>query len=234
MGQNTKIIEFFGLPACGKSTLVTQLKKDFTDKGKTVTEIAQMQKLYRNAPLSQKITAFSVKKCFRYLSAFSCLKRYGSWKWYLKNCKFCIDTSQQYRWAMKYAESDYMLIDHGIIQNIVSLQNGHMMTEKYKKAVICALSAEKELWAVTECRVAITTAMERIRKRDRNVGRLDSVRHDDEKLVSMYEKEKKVFDNVKQAIAVSALQKILFSVDTNKTEEEMVLSVAEMFRRKEQ
>ena len=190
MAEHTKIIDLYGIPACGKTTLAEYManhtKKDlkvatmqdcvrdaFNNKWKLVKSVSLKNfwasvRLKLSAPLDKK----------RRVIRFKGILLLGAFKNYVR----------------KYTDYDIVVTDHGDIQYFVSLERGDNLhlSEKFKKACLHYLDASLTT-AYVYCQIDAETALQRMNNRGRDKGRMDMMSDQNLKLQEL-EKESERFD----------------------------------------
>ena len=190
MAEHTKIIDLYGIPACGKTTLAEYM----ANHPKKGLKVAAMQDCMRDAfhhkwklvkSVSLKIFWASVRLKLstpldkkRRVIRFRGMLLLGAYKNY----------------ARKYTDYDIVFFDHGDIQYFVSLERGDNLheSEKYKKACMRYLDAAHTT-AYVYCQIDAETALQRMNDRGRNKGRMDMMLDQNLKLQEL-ETESKRFD----------------------------------------
>ena len=108
--------EFFGLPACGKSTLARELNDKYGESFILSSKLSKITKYcyYKNIPVLIH-SAYDLSRIFiRY--------RYFNPRRYL----LILSLVNRYYYAVHKKKT--VLCDHGIIQNMISLNRSHRMT----------------------------------------------------------------------------------------------------------
>lgn len=173
MATHTQIIDLFGIPACGKTTLASYMnKKQFNGL------------LYASAKEAhhemKQTSILKIAKCINCRSIISAI-RFISYFPYTKNrrdlpiLKWLRDSIFR-SFYRKYSRYDVILIDHGAIQTFVSWERGedyHNDSEFQQRALDYLNSIESTIFVF--CDVSNFTSIERIRKRGRDHGRLDMI-----------------------------------------------------------
>ena len=184
MAVYTQIIDLYGIPACGKTTLAEYManhpkkglkvatmqdcmRDAFSNKWKLVKSVSLKNfwssiRLKLSAPLDKK----------RAVIPFKGILLLGAFKNYVR----------------KYTDYDIVVTDHGDIQYFVSLERGDNLheSEKFKKACLHYLN-------VSLSTVDAETALQRMNGRGRNKGRMDMMSDQNLKLQEL-EKESNRFD----------------------------------------
>lgn len=176
MESYTTFIEFFGLPGCGKTTLCKQIMKEFDNVN--ILLMSDVTKEYNVLPLGRKIFLIPYRVWWSLiLFLLRCpILPPKLWKIYIGLFKI----SLTYMYAQRVPKDAIVLIDHGIIQSVVSLL--------YGRANRLSLSAQKHLAnfirhfsnvRFTYCDIPPDISLERIRLRGRvSGGRLDAIDND--------------------------------------------------------
>lgn len=199
MGQHTKIIDLYGLPGCGKTTLMTYLK-DKSDSSIDFGYLPDITGRLKKNYVAAFFRAFSLRQFFLLTRFFVSLPILPIKNWNIYAGFY--ELSWVYNFARYCSDRDYILVDHGIVQSIGSLTYGHVETlpKKSEKYLVKLLG----LFAIEEycfCKITPEMALERIRKRNRQSGRgrLDLIK-DDEKLVKELTKQDKLFSSISELV----------------------------------
>lgn len=172
MAANTKIIEFFGLPACGKTTLSRYLVENADPILKVITYGAAIQGL-RNKPW-RLIKSFSARNVYRALW----LTFLASFKDNRQNAEWLVHGAT-YRFLIKFTDFDVVYVDHGDIQSFVSMERGRdlHLDKNFSKACSTYLDTTP-VYAFFYCKVNPQIALGRMRQRGRDIGRIDTLSED--------------------------------------------------------
>lgn len=190
MAEHTHIIDLYGIPACGKTTLAEYMAKH----PKNGLKVATMRDCMRSAlnnkwklarSISLKNFWASVRLKFsapidkkRSAISFKSVLFVGAFKNYVR----------------KYTDYDIVVTDHGDIQSFVSLERGDDLHKlgKFKKACLQYLEASLST-AFVYCQIDAGTALQRMNNRSRDRGRIDSISDQNLKLQEL-NKEISCFD----------------------------------------
>lgn len=190
MAKHTQIIDLYGIPACGKTTLA----KYMANHPKNGLKVATMRdcvhsaynnkwKLVKSVSLKNfwesirlKLSAPLDKK--RRVIPFKAILLIGVFKNYVR----------------KYTDYDIVVSAHGDIQSFVSLERGDNLHEspKFKEACLHYLNVSLSTVYVY-CLIDTRTALGRMNNRSRNIGRIDLISDQDFKLQEL-ERERERFD----------------------------------------
>lgn len=179
MAAHTKIIDLFGIPACGKSTLAEFLSK----QEKTELSIASIRDIVIEAK-KNKVAFFrsiSLKTLFavikvRFAAPFDKKRRDISlWGWIVLDILL--------RYAQRQTNYDLVIVDRGFIQCFVSLERGENLHKSPKFVNACSnyigLSPVSTYFF---CEIDENLAFLRMEHRNRNSGRIDIIQDDEFKL----------------------------------------------------
>lgn len=179
MGSHTKIIDFYGLPGCGKTTLVSKI----IERCPATIRVANKRMAIKRCKLKFLISIriSDIINCVRY--HFTIPKQYrrkdtSLWK-FIKNYTY-------YRFISLYSDYDIVCMDNSIIQSIVSHQGGQDLLDNEKhviavKNLICNSMPITYVW----CDVEPVTSVNRIHMRGRKKGRIDLMEDKNKQLVSL-------------------------------------------------
>lgn len=189
MAEHTQIIDLYGIPACGKTTLAEYMASHPTNGLRVATMQDCMRDAFNNkwklvksvslkniwASIRLKFSAPLDKK--RNVIRFKGILLMGVFKNYVR----------------KYTDYDIVMTDHGDIQQFVSLERGDNLheSEKFRKACSQYLDASHTT-AYVYCQIDAKTALQRMNDRGRNKGRMDTMSNQNLKLQEL-EKESERF-----------------------------------------
>ena len=172
MAKHTQIIDLYGIPACGKTTLA----KYMANHPKNGLKVATMRDCILSAlndkwhlfmSVSLKNIWASIRLKFsapldkkRSVIPFRAILLLNAYKNYIR----------------KYTDYDIVVSAHGDIQSFVSLERGDNLHEspKFKEACLDYLNASLSTIYVY-CQIDSDTALRRMNNRSRDRGRIDSI-----------------------------------------------------------
>lgn len=191
MAAYTKIVDFFGLPGCGKSTLVNSLKQTNVNRLKIAT-IDDIVADIKKEKLWKRITCVSPVNLlysflFRLSVPFDGKRKDRSFKNWVKH-------GILYNYAMKYSCYDIVLVDEGNIQNFVKYERGDDLHNNQDFVSSCKKYIEASpVFIYIYCQVDADTANKRIEHRGRKFGRIDVI-NDEEARITELRKEQQRFE----------------------------------------
>ena len=212
MAAYTQIIEFFGVPACGKSTIVNEI----LDKDNSCSiKYNELTKEFLQASLIKKILSIPLNQIF----VIACLGLYIELK---KSNGFCfrmtslMKTIVVYRYSIKFSKYNKVYVDHGLIQGFVSLIGGNTInnTAKYLEKTNYILSNYPNVQFVF-CQINLYDAITRLKQRGNHIGRFNEIIESDE-LYEEYDSELKRFNFIIND------QKRVVKIDTSKPLKETI------------
>jgi deoxyadenosine/deoxycytidine kinase len=190
MAEHTQIIDLYGIPACGKTTLARYMASHPADGLRVATmedcSIAALNDKWhlflsvslKNvwASIRLRLSAPFDKK--RSVIPFKSILLLNAYKNYIR----------------KYTDYNIVVTDHGDIQSFVSLERGDNLHEnqKFKEACCNYLDASLSS-AYVYCQIDAETALRRINGRNRDKGRIDSLSDQNLQLQEL-ERERERFD----------------------------------------
>lgn len=189
MGAHTKIIEFYGLPGCGKTTICNKLREIYETKG------------YRVAVLPDAANHFSWLSLLKILSFKDCvlLFRFVSLLYKYHVCRNLVLSPIRrlliYRCAKMKKEYDFIFIDHGAVQSIVrALYDTPCPIDIINSSVIKDLLMINPVDKYVCCQLTPKVAFSRMRSRNRtNSGTFDQF--PDDQLKKVLEGHNTIFEN---------------------------------------
>lgn len=172
MAGHTQIIDLYGIPACGKTTLARYMVNHPVDGLRVATmedcmmaALNDKWRLFLSVSLKNvwasvrlKFSAPLDKK--RSVIPFRAILLMNAYKKYIR----------------KYTDYDIVVTDHGDIQCFVSLEHGDNLheTQRFKGACCHYLDASLST-AYIYCQIDGKTALQRMNGRGRDKGRIDSM-----------------------------------------------------------
>lgn len=190
MAAHTQIIDLYGIPACGKTTLARYMAshpaeglKVSTMQDCTLAALNDKWHLVMSVSLKNvwasirlRLSAPFDKK--RSVIPFRAILLMGAFKNYI----------------LKYTDYDIVVSDHGDIQSFVSLERGENLhqSEKFLKACFHYLNASLST-SYVYCQIDAEDALQRMNSRGREKGRIDLIMDKHIKLQEL-EAESKRFD----------------------------------------
>lgn len=191
MAAHTKIVDIFGLPGCGKTTLAKALVGN-NDNGLKIVALNDVVEDIKKEGTLRKLGSVSWKLfwaslSFRLSVPFDEKRKDRSFINWLKH-------GVLYRYIKKYSMYDVVLVDEGNIQNFVKYERGEDLhnNEKFVNACKHYLSVSP-VDTYIYCKIDVDTANSRIEKRKRDFGRIDLIL-DETIRKSELEREKCRFD----------------------------------------
>lgn len=180
MGQSvkTQIIEFNGLAGGGKTTLARELKKELVKRGYHVVLLGEAYHIFKKHLFKNVLSCLSLALLFKYIKLFFLIgrKEEPQFYFYVRYLYWAaLRISLLYRWA-RNSDFDFLLCDHGLIQNIISLLGFKELPDcaAVKQSLASILKAESGIYVVN-CNVSIEQSKQRIRSRNKHTGRLDVI-----------------------------------------------------------
>ncbi len=173
MAAHTKIVDLFGIPACGKTTLVDFFCNHHRGDYNVVSFQIALQEI-RNKGYLRLVSAFSFRILFsalkvRFSAPFDKKRKVIPFMKWLKHGIY-------YNYLIKKSNYDVVLVDHGDIQSFVSLERGEDLHNNRKFSDACAHYIEvSPATHYVYCQVEPQTALGRMRRRHREKGRIDTM-----------------------------------------------------------
>ena len=198
------IIELFGLPGCGKTTLRDNLVK-YSGRDRTYSLMTELSSQYRHLPFWRKIQHIPWKMWWLLLRFFMSMPLLPLKEWVYYKVFFSFALIYSYS---RYAKgSSFIIVDHGFVQAVVSLMHGHL-TRLSKNQEIRFIEITRLLpnTKFVYCKLPAEVSFQRIRSRKRDVGRLDVLK-DDELLRNQLIEEKYIFESLYEGFNALGYQK---------------------------
>lgn len=190
MAAHTQIIELYGIPACGKTTLAKYMANHAGASLKVATigdcKHAALNNKWRLlwsltpknvwSSIRLKLSAPFDKK--RSVIPFKAILLMGAFKKYI----------------LKYTDYDIVVIDHGDIQSFVSLERGENLHESERFLSACLHYLDVSLSnTYVYCKIDADVSLQRMNDRGRKKGRIDVITDQHMKLQEL-EEESRRFD----------------------------------------
>jgi hypothetical protein len=198
--KGAKIVELYGLPGCGKTTIQEYLRNlPIECGGLRYGYMPDVTKPFRKLPFWRQVKYIPFKAVFLFIRFFMTLPLLPLKDWRLYRVFFSF--VMIYNYSRKIEAVDYVLIDHGIIQSVVGLLYGRSdtLSDRSKKRLQKALSCSYVGYVVL-CDISPETSLKRIRLRGRSGGRLDQIA-DDKILKHKLEIQSRLFRELYQITA---------------------------------
>ena len=195
MESYTKIIELYGIPACGKSTLANSFYSQYKEDCNIATSRDSWHEIKKSSVL-KKIKSLHLKSfidCYRLCRLFPRTEA-------RKDMSIMITLLNTYirNFQCKYSDYDIIINDSSLIQQIVSWERGENFHNRidFVNMVNSYLDNFKDIIYVY-CTLDVNIALKRIRHRGRNEGRLDKlIISNPDGIVSEYKNEVERFDMI--------------------------------------
>lgn len=172
MAAYTKIIDLFGIPACGKTTLSNCL----AERSDEVLSISTLQgcilndkKIVWRLLRSLSLNTLWAGIRFRFSAPFDKNRRDVSLMSFLKHGLY-------YNYVRKFSDYDIVIVDHGDIQSIVTLERGENLHNNPKFVKECSRYINSSLTDIyVYCKISAEEALCRMNNRQRDNGRIDVI-----------------------------------------------------------
>lgn len=166
------IIEFAGLPGCGKTTLMNAYRDELEKMGFRAIIYSEATKQLKQDSWLHLLKSIRLPTLFLYLRLFSCFPLTRQRLTLIYKISFKI--SMVYSWSRRYGKADYLLVDHGILQQMVSLCDfDRIDNPKIIDRISAVFAQETPIDTLVFCDVDPDTALARMCNRNRLCGRID-------------------------------------------------------------
>ena len=221
MAKYIRVVEFYGLPGCGKTTL-----KDIMVSSPVINagSIHDLLHFFIKEKVLYKLTHLPLKQwCLLSLFLLSLKGRRKNSK------KFYIDLYYKvlvYSYFVIKPPYDYIIVDHGLIQQLGSILHNmnYEISDKSLQFFLRFVNSMKNTILVY-CRISSTNSLNRIIGRNRSVGRIDAVMNDRQKALFYLEKEYNLFE------IFSESANNVYELNMNKTPEELACEMYSLLRK---
>lgn len=227
MEPHSQIIELFGVPACGKSSVSEYIISNSLLKN--CGSKVDMYNDFKKAGFLKKFLSFSISSFIagmRFLSIFTKNEnRKVLHKSIFLNAAWCRN------YQRKYGRYSSIISDHGIIQDFVTWERGENFENNptFKKRILKYLQNERDVIFVF-CDIDPNIAFDRLSNRGRSKGRLDEMlRNDSVQLMYELEQEKNRFMDLYKILKSNNFK--LAIIDTSYTVEQNVNNLIDAINR---
>lgn len=195
MERNFKIIEFYGLPGCGKTTLRNKLLLSSSIRAGSIQDVMA---LYKQESFFYRLFHLPIKQWWL-LSMFLITlpqKR--------KNAKTAYVTLfykvLSYSYCAAKSSFDIVVVDHGLVQQLGTILHNmdYNISEKSLRRFVKFASDMKGVKIIC-CYITSELSLSRMRSRNRNGGRIDAVMNDTKKAIYFLDKERVLFERFSKA-----------------------------------
>ena len=196
MARNIKIIEFYGLPGCGKTTLVNQLLSFESYRIGTVQDVMAF---YNRKSVIYKLSHLPIRKWWILLTFLWSLsgKRKNGKDYYIS----LFYKTLAYSYSVNQSDFDLIVVDHGIIQQLGSILHNanYQISDKSLRKFLRFVNIFKETQKVY-CYITSDLSLCRMKKRNRDGGRIDAVMYDTQIALQYLGNELVLFNNISKLL----------------------------------
>lgn len=221
MEPHSKIVEFYGLPGCGKTTLTNYLiESEYNIDSQKFGRINILFDNFKNLSFLKKVSVLPFKAWYYSFRFILTVPRIPVRKWKLYRSFFYIPLV----YSMKSINlvPSYILVDHGIFQSAQSLIYGRAdtLSDRSWRLLLKIATLIKIDFAIY-CDIPTSVSLERIRKRNRKGnGRLDML-EDDSYLIQILEKQAHLFKREK-VLSEQMIDTVVVELNTDASVPEVV------------
>ena len=182
------VVEFYGLPGSGKSSVAEPVVKKLREKGFRVLTYTDLNSSYNNG---FGLVLKNLNLTFLLLQLFLREKMIIN-KRRVSYIKLILQTSNFYK---NSSGADYVIMEQGILQNVISLYYDHEIRDTGTLKKIFQTVRNEMLPVVTE--IDCEEAFKRMLTREKEPGRLDGLDGEKQrKVYQIYENNIRKFENV--------------------------------------
>lgn len=227
MESHTQIVELFGVPACGKSTIAEYIIQNILLDN--VGGKVDMYKDFKIAGLLKKILSFSLSSFIageRFLHLFTMNEQ----RRVLRKSIF-LKAAWCRNYQRKYGSYNCIISDHGIIQDFVTWERGESFenNQVFENKILKYLQNERDVIFVF-CNIDTNIAFERLSYRKRSKGRLDEMLNNDRvQLMHEFKQEKNRFMDLYKILKSNNFKVAI--IDTSYTVEQNVNNLIDAINR---
>ena len=195
MGKTKRILEFYGLPGVGKTSVCHVLLGRY----KASSKMAELLSLYKNESLFFKLTHLPISSFLRFFWFLVFVpQKCKNEKMIYKEFFLFILLYHYFKYQKKY---DYLIVDHGFAQQLGSmLHNMDYDISDNNLKRFSSFVKSIDFLSLVYCQLPEQLALERMRKRGRNSGRIDAVMSNTDIAINLLIKENALFDRLNRMI----------------------------------
>lgn len=169
--QKPLIIEFFGLPGAGKTTVANALQRRLEGMG-----VSTVTHYYRNILHRKPQTLLMSPRYWKLIKTSLSFANLLSKRSYIQRILLMLKFVRMYRHFESDKPADCLLVDQGIIQGIVSIAHNEKLTRSDKlESLIGLMHMDAMPLIFVNCNVSNKTANERILSRPSNGCRVENM-----------------------------------------------------------
>lgn len=215
------IIDFYGLPGCGKTTLCKTLINQYPDK---VIDVDAVWVSYWTQNWFKRISEIPIFVVFKLFFLFLRSPKLSKEERNIYRGFFVHIISYSHFKRMNYK---VLLSDNGLIQDLVSLfyKKESIFSKKHARTFSSLIKGYTNLNQVF-CDIPVALSLERIRTRNRNKGRLDLIR-DNKNLENALTVQSEFFQ--KMNVMLKSIGIDFYKIDMNSGAENVVEQVKILF-----
>lgn len=203
MEGDVRIVEFFGLPGSGKTTLCNELMGFSNIKFGKIEDIID---LYHHESLLWKLSHFPIKSSLKLLLFLLLMpnKNNNTRDYYYS----LFILTMTYYYSKHQRQFDFIAVDHGLMQQLSSIflnMDFHISERSLKRYVSFFESCKVDI--PIYCQITKEEAFERIKHRNRrDSGRIDAMMDDAKETLEILQKEELFFRRIFSSLNQSKLQ----------------------------
>lgn len=202
MDQASRIIDLYGLPGCGKTTLSSII---LSNSKLQAANIKLLMVRFHSENFVVRLYSVPLLLWAR-LSVYFLLSGF-----FKKNSTDILKTYYYLALAYRYFRNQhhfrYLIVDHGMIQQFGSmLHNYDYSTSERKMNKFFHIITSGKNIVYSYCELSVESSLQRMKNRNRTNGRIDSVMNDFDVAIDLLNKEKSLFDSMCKKIGKSGVK----------------------------
>lgn len=201
MTKTISIVEFFGMPGCGKTTSCATSVSSGKCNNNLCALSKDLSEEFGNSKMWKKVCSFPFYIVCPLLKFFVCIPFAGFG--YLRRYRLLLVKEMLYNFAKKYSKYNIFYVDHGIAQGVIQLvyEYPDSLNEKSLN-LISQIFKRSKVDKIIYCKVTPQTSFKRIRIRNNpRKSRLDYIK-DDEQLLEKLQLQQKLFESLANMLKI--------------------------------